>query len=232
MVLVLMVLSCPYPYYGGAAWGPRGAAVWGPGGWAATTGNVYHRWGATTAVTRGSAGYNAWTGDRWSTQSGMSYNSRTGNLAAGQRSAVGNVYTGNYATGARGAVTNTRTGTTVEAQRGSAGNAYTGREVSGGRVEVTNPNTGQSGSAARISGEQGTIARVGDDIYAGKDGNIYRRGEGGWEQHTPSGKWSGVRDGSRTTDLQAQQRARSTGQQRVNQYRGAGGTRGGGGRRR
>jgi hypothetical protein len=49
----------PYPYYrppywgGGAAWGPwGGGAVWGPGGWAATSGNVYSRWGATSAVTR------------------------------------------------------------------------------------------------------------------------------------------------------------------------------------
>ena len=45
-----------YPYRGGAAVGARGAAVWGPGGWAATSGNVYHRWGPTTAVTRRSGG--------------------------------------------------------------------------------------------------------------------------------------------------------------------------------
>ena len=96
----------PYPYYrpaywgGGAAWGPwGGGAVWGPGGWAATSGNVYSRWGATSAVTRRSGGYNAWTGDAWRNSAGMSYNSRTGNLSAGQRSAVGNVYTGNYAYG-------------------------------------------------------------------------------------------------------------------------------------
>ena len=42
-----------YGAYGGAYWGPHGsAAVWGPGGWAATSGNVYHQWGATGAVTR------------------------------------------------------------------------------------------------------------------------------------------------------------------------------------
>ena len=98
----------PYPYYrppywGGAAWGPwGGGAVWGPGGWAATTGNVYSRWGSTSAVTRRSGGYNAWTGNAWRNSAGMSYNSRTGNLSAGQRSAVGNVYTGNYAYGGRG----------------------------------------------------------------------------------------------------------------------------------
>jgi len=59
--------AMPYaPYYGGYAYGPHGgAAAWGPGGWAATTGNVYQHWGATTAVSRGAAGYNAWTGNAW-----------------------------------------------------------------------------------------------------------------------------------------------------------------------
>ncbi len=42
----------PYGWYGGVAWGVRGAAAWGPGGWAATTGNVYHRYGNTAGVTR------------------------------------------------------------------------------------------------------------------------------------------------------------------------------------
>ena len=106
----------PYPYYrppywGGAAWGPwGGGAVWGPGGWAATTGNVYSRWGATSAVTRRGGGYDAWTGNAWRNAAGSSYNSRTGTLSAGQRSAVGNVYTGSYAAGSRGGSVNTRTG--------------------------------------------------------------------------------------------------------------------------
>ena len=106
-----------YPYYwGGAAWGYHGAAVWGYGGWAATTGNVYHRWGSTTAVTRTSGGYNAYTGTAWRTQSGMSYNSRTGTVAAGQRGAAGNVFTGNYAYGGRGTAYNPNTGNTVSAK--------------------------------------------------------------------------------------------------------------------
>ena len=44
----------PYAYYGGGvAWGPRGGyAAWGPGYWSGSTGNMYHRWGSTTAVTK------------------------------------------------------------------------------------------------------------------------------------------------------------------------------------
>ena len=226
----------PYPYYrpaywgGGAAWGPwGGGAVWGPGGWAATSGNVYSRWGATSAVTRRSGGYNAWTGDAWRNSAGMSYNSRTGNLSAGQRSAVGNVYTGGYAYGSRGAVTNPRTGNTVTGGRVTAGNAY----------------TGERGSAGYMRGEQGGAVRVGDDVYAGKDGDIYRRGEGGgWEQRGEGGGWSSVESGARTSSLDQQRQARSSGEQRVQGYdrsrasgygggyRSAGGGARGGGRRR
>jgi hypothetical protein len=232
----------PYPYYrpaywGGAAWGPwGGGAVWGPGGWAATSGNVYSRWGSTSAVTQRSGGYNAWTGNAWRNSAGMSYNSRTGNLAAGQRSAVGNVYSGNYAYGSRGTVTNSRTGQTVSGGRVTGGNIYNGTQ----------------GSAGYVRGEQGGVARVGDDVYAGKDGNVYKRGEGGgWQERQGDGSWGGVQDPARTRDLDQQNRARSTGEARVNGYDhsrtsgygggyrsggggsyGGGGMRGGGGRRR
>jgi len=217
------------PYYGGAAWGPRGAAVWGPGGWAATSGNVYSRWGSTTAMTRRSGGYNAWTGNRWGSSAGMSYNSRTGRLAAGQRGAVGNVYTGNYAAGGRGAVTSARTGTTVAGQRVTAGSARTGREVSAGRVGAVNPRTGRAGSAGYVSGERGTIARVGNDVYAGRDGNVYRPSGSSWQRSSGRGSWSNVRDQSRTQNLNRQRQARTRGQTRVNNHRSS---RGSGGMRR
>ena len=228
----------PYPYYrppywGGAAWGPYGAAAWGPSGWAATSGNVYHRWGSTSAVTRQSAGYNAWTGNAWRGGAGMSYNSRTGTLAAGQRSAVGNVYTGDYAYGGRGAATNARTGTTVAGGRVTAGNAGTGNEVTAGRVGAVNPRTGQAGSAGYVRGEEGSVARVGDDVYATQDGNVYKHNSsGGWDQQQRSGSWTGVQDRSRTTTLDAQQRARTSGQARAQNYGNARSMSGGGGARR
>ncbi|HXK10416.1 MAG TPA: autotransporter [Vicinamibacteria bacterium] len=214
----------PYPYYrppywGGAAWGPwGGGAVWGPGGWAATTGNVYSRWGNTSAVTRRSGGYNAWTGNAWRNSAGASYNSRTGTLSAGQRSAVGNVYTGNYAYGARGGSVNTKTGGSVSGGRVTGGNIYTGNQVTAGRISGTTGD-GQSGSAGWVRGEQGGVARVGDDLYAGKDGSIYKRnGEGGWDQVQRDGSWQGVQDGQRAGTLDQQQRARSEGAQRTGGY--------------
>jgi hypothetical protein len=213
----------PYPYYrppywGGAAWGPwGGGAVWGPGGWAATSGNVYHRWGATSAVTRRSGGYDAWTGTAWRNAAGMSYNSRTGTLSAGQRSAVGNVYTGGYAYGGRGAAS-TRGGGSVSGGRVTAGNVYTGNQATAGRISGTT-GSGQTGSAGWVRGDEGGVARVGDDLYAGKDGSIYKRNQdGGWEQQHPDGSWGGVQDGARTGTLEQQYDARSGGAQRVQGY--------------
>ena len=180
------------PYYGGVAWGPGGAVAWGPGGWAATTGNVYSRWGSTQAVTRTSQGYNAWTGNRWANQVGAAYNSRTGTIAAGQRAAVGNVYTGNYAYG----------------KRGAAYNPNTGQAVKGGTVTVGNAGSGQSQTASWVRGNDGGVMKVGDDIYAGKDGTVYRKGDSGWEKNSGGG-WSSVDKpaptGDRATSAQTRQ---------------------------
>jgi hypothetical protein len=203
------------PYHGysyGRAVGPYGAAAWGPGGWAATTGNVYSRWGSTTAVTRHSAGYNAWTGNAWSGGAGMSYNSRTGTIAAGQRGVVSNAYTGNYAYGARGAAVNPRTG----------------EAVSGGRVVAGNAYSGQAGSAGYVRGQSGGAARVGNDYYASHDGTVYRNTGGGWQQNSGSG-WGNVSTPSRTQSLNNEAQVRSNAQTRVNNYQSAGGYRGGGG---
>ncbi len=211
----------PYRYGYGAAVGPYGAAAWGPGGWAATTGNVYHRWGDTAAVTRHSAGYNAWTGNAWAGGAGMSYNSRTGTVAAGQRGVVSNAYTGNYAYGARGAAVNPQTGQAVSAGRVTTGNVY----------------SGQSGSAGYVRGQSGGAVRTGSgDVYATRDGTVYRNTGSSWQQNSGGG-WSGVSDPGRSVSSEAQ--IRSTGQTRVNNYNasggarmGGGGSRGGGGRRR
>jgi len=213
----------PYyrPYYGGAVVGPNGAVAWGPGGWAGTTGNVYHRWGSTTAITRTSGGYNAWTGNRWATQVGTAYNSRTGVSAAGQRGGVHNVYTGDYAYGGR-AVVQEPDGGTVSGGRVTAGNTRTGNDVSAGRVSVNDPDSGRSGSAAGVSGERGTVVRVGDDIYAGKDGQVYKKGGDGWEQVTPAGgRPMPLRDPARTSTLERSERARTTGASRQRSVDGA-----------
>ncbi|MDM0024434.1 autotransporter [Variovorax saccharolyticus] len=219
----------PYPYWGpwagpvwgGAAFGPRGGAVaWGPGGWAGHTGNVYSQWGNRATVSRAAGGYNAWTGNAWAGQVGSSYNSRTGVASAGQRGAIGNAYTGNYAAGSRGAAVGPG-GSAAVGARGSVGNAYTGNEVSGGRGAVYNDRTGQVTTYGRATGEGGgTVAHVGNDVYAGKDGNVYRNTGDGWQKATPDG-WEGRAAGSdaHAQQLDSERGARDFGAQRSTELR-------------
>ncbi len=185
----------PYPYWGpwgypawGAAWGARGGAVaWGPGGWAGYSGNIYHQWGDRANVSRVAGGFNAWTGNEWAGRVGASYNSRTGIASAGQRGGVANVYSGNYAAGSRGVATGPG-GNVVVGSRGTAGNANTGNQISGNRGAYYNKDTGQWTKFGGASGQQGgKVSHVGDDIYAGKDGNVYRNTGDGWEKHTSDG---------------------------------------------
>jgi hypothetical protein len=181
-----------YPAWGGVAYGPRGGAIaWGPGGWAGYSGNIYTNWGNRATVSRVAGGYNAWTGNAWATRVGTSYNSRTGIASAGQRTAVQNVYTGNYAYGGRGVAVGPNGGV-VAGGKVTVGNANTGNEATARRGAAYNPNTGEVTTFGSVHGENGTIARVGDDVYAGHDGNVYRRTESGWEQHTPGGGWAPV----------------------------------------
>jgi len=220
----------PAPYWGAVA-GPGGAVAWGPGGWAGTTGNMYHRWGNVATVSRYSGGYNAWTGNRWASHVGMAYNSSTGALAAGQRGAVANVYTGNYATGGRGVATGPG-GITAAGRGGTVGNVRTGNEVSAGRGVIYNQNTGNATSVAGIKGDNGGALRVGDDVFAGKDGNVYKRTDGGWEQMSrPEPRASTTQ----SRDLNQERYSRDLGAQRSNMNRSATGSMHrsfGGGRRR
>ncbi|HXX29871.1 MAG TPA: hypothetical protein VEJ89_04070, partial [Myxococcaceae bacterium] len=152
----------PYAYHGAAYGAYGGAAAWGPGGWAATSGNMYHQYGATSAVTRDSAGYNAWTGNAWSSKVGTSYNSVTGRTSAGQTASVSNAYTGGYAYGSRGATYNPNTGVTASGGKETVGNAYTGQSATYGHATVTGP-----------GGQSTSVAEKNNEYYADHDGNVY-----------------------------------------------------------
>jgi hypothetical protein len=178
-------------YWGGVAYGPYGgAAAWGPGGWAGYSGPIYQRRGDVQTASRYSGGFNAWTGNQWAGQSGVAYNSRTGRVSAGQRGVVENVYTGTFVAGGRG-VTRGPDGVVAGGSRGTAGNIHTGETVSGGRGFVYDPETGQGTTFGGIRGDDGAIGRVGDDVYAGHDGNVYRNTGDGWQKHTGDG-WETV----------------------------------------
>ena len=74
-----------------------------------------------------------------------------------------------------------------------------GGQVTASHGAVYNPNTGEVTTFGAVRGDNGGVARVGDDVYAGRDGNVYRHTDGGWEHYTPGGGWSPV-EGTRPGD--------------------------------
>jgi hypothetical protein len=182
-----------YPYahtYGMGAWyNPytgaygRGYAAYGPYGGV----SMSARYNPTTGTySRSASAY----GPYGSRSAGQAYNPRTGTYAQTRQGS--NVY-GNWGTssvqrGDQWAQTahreNYRSGTSTSGIRTSSGAAAIGRQGPAGNT--------------------GAIRTSGGDVYAGHDGNVYRKTDGGWEQSNGSGGWDSVdrpepRDGSATT---------------------------------
>jgi hypothetical protein len=124
-----------------------------------------------------------------------------------------NAYTGNAAAGARGASYNPQTGVVSGGAAGATYNAATGQTTAAGRGFAYNTKTDTG------------VAVGNNNVYAGKDGEIYRYNKSsGLEQHTGNG-WQSVNRPAEIQNLQSQQAARATGQQRWDSFRSAGGLR-------
>jgi hypothetical protein len=244
-----------------------GCAVWGTGWYYPPYiyGGIYYPYGPTYGF---GAWYNPYTGfygrgaGVYGPYGGMgmgaAYNPRTGTYARGA-----SAY-GPYGSRSAAQAWNPRTGTYAQTRQGSNvygnwGSSYvqrgdnwaqtahktnyaTGSRTSGVR-------TGDGGGAVTRSGQAGrtTVGRTeSGDIYAGHDGNVYRKGDdGNWQQHGNSG-WSNttrqpnqvdrdsaarVQGNQRAADRSSWERSGST-RSGAGSYRGGGGARGGGGRRR
>lgn len=221
-----------YPYYYG--WpGSYGAAAWY---------NPY-----TGTYGRGAAYYGPYGGAGY----GARYNPATGTYARG-----GYAY-GPYGAGGYREAYNPRTDTYARTRQGTNyysnwGSSYVRRGDDWARSSHVQ---GQEAGAWRYNtsnGNQGFVGHKGDDLYAGNNGNVYRRTDSGWQQWD-SGNWSSAdrpdpqnRTGqARTVDsstlqgLDRQAISRSRGTQNVQNYgnwRSSGGSggrmRSGGGARR
>jgi len=202
---------CWYPYYGWGAWG--GAAV----------ANVYGVWGNTAYSRTGAAWANPYTGNYGAATSGAYHNTQTGRSTIAGRGYNTNIYTGNTYGYRGGATYNPNTGIVAGGGAGYVGNIYTGQGTAGrgGFIYNTNTNAG--------------IAAGKNNIYAGKDGTVYRynRDSGSWSTNSGNG-WQSI--DRPEPKLQTQQQMRSKGAQRnqnFNSTRSSGGARmRGGGRRR
>ena len=222
----------------GWAWGYWGSwyAPYYPPYWGAYSG--YYPWYGGAVVGAG-GGWAAWGPGGWAGTTGNIYR-QWGDVSTVSRYSGGyNAWTGNAWRGQVGTAYNSRTGTIAAGQRGVVTNVYSGDYAYGGRGVAYNPATGRGGSAGWARGEQGGAVRVGDDIYAGRDGQVYKRNDrGDWSQTGQNKQWQNVQDRPRTQDLNRQYGARSSGEMRYQGYRRStprasmGGGRRGGGRRR
>ena len=202
---------CWYPYYGWGAWG--GAAI----------ANVYGVWGNTAYSRTGAAWANPYTGNYGAATRGAYHNTQTGRSTVAGRGYNTNIYTGNTYGYRGGATYNPNTGIVAGGGAGFVGNIYTGQGAAGrgGFIYNTHTNAG--------------IAAGKNNIYAGKDGTVFRynRDSGSWSVNNGNG-WKPV--GKPEPKLQNQQQMRNKGAQRnqnFNSMRGFGGARmRGGGRRR
>jgi hypothetical protein len=185
--------------------------------------SYYSHWGTAVHPT-GSYGYNAYTGTGWHNQRAATFNPYTGTRGAGARGGAFNPYSGNYAAGRQGAFYNPYSGARGAARSGTAGNANTGNYAAGRQAAGSNPSTGRYGATGR--GVQGNTATgtasgynrgvVGNantgnkaawnngNVYAGKDGSVYKYNPSAGVQKYDSGNWQTV---SRSTTPRSSQPA-------------------------
>jgi len=215
-----------------AAWGGVAAAnVYGQWGnvaysgaraaWANPyTGNVGHGgvYSGVNTVTgtryngRGFTNTNVYTGTTVSGVGGAAYNPYTGRGAVGQAGAASNAYTGNAAVGARGAGYNPQTGVISGGAVGATYNAATGQTTAAGRGFAYNTRTDTG------------VAVGNNNVYAGRDGNVYRYNKTDGLQQRTGNSWSSVDRPTDTQHIQSQHAARANGQQRWDNFRSAGGS--------
>lgn len=166
-----------YPSYGYGAWyNPwsgaygRSAVAYGPYGGAGVSARYNPR---TGTYSRGAA---AW-GPYGARGYGQAYNPRTGAYGAtrqgsnvyGSWGQTGVVRGDQWATTSR--YTSNRTGDTTRVTRGS-----------GGGTAITNRGPGA---------DSGVVRTGSGDVYAGRDGNVYRNTGSGWQQYD-NGNWGSV----------------------------------------
>jgi len=184
---------CWYPYYGWGAWG--GAAV----------ANVYGVWGNTAYSRTGAAWANPYTGNYGAATRGAYYNTQTGRSTIAGRGYNTNIYTGNTYGYRGGATYNPNTGIVAGGGAGYVGNIYTGQGAAGrgGFAYNTNTNAG--------------VAIGKNNVFAGKDGTVYRynRDSGSWSSNSGNG-WQSM--DKPEPKLQSQQQMRSKGTQRTQNF--------------
>ncbi|HEY2621900.1 MAG TPA: hypothetical protein VGI53_00515 [Dyella sp.] len=203
-----------YPgYWGGAIAAANVYGRWGNAvvsgqvaGWANPwTGNIGRagRGGYYNEATGGrGVGYagrntNIYTGTTTAAAGGIRYNPQTGRVVAGQGGAAVNPYTGNAVAGGQRTVANTDTGRVTQ-QAGVAGRTDQGAGAAGAFNSQGAAGDARGAGYVRYDKATGEVSRGGvvdinDQVYAGKDGSVYRYDkEQGWQKVDSKGEFNRV----------------------------------------
>ena len=227
--LGLATAAMAEPYWGGAYYRPYDM---GYGCCGVTSANVYRHWGdAVAAGTR--TWYDSAGGTLGTAARGEYRNWRTGTSGRYAAGRSYNPYTG-VAQRGYGRTFDTAGGVQGAVARGERYNPATGVRSYGSRMAASGPEGGYvsrdterasgplGGTAAAHqttvnnprTGETRTLdtARVGNNLYAGADGNVYRNTGDGWQRHDDGG-WQDAGD---TGWADREEQARSLGDDRLN----------------
>jgi hypothetical protein len=185
------------PYYGYGGYYPRPMAY--------GAGVAYNPW------TGAYGGYQAAYGPYGGVARGASYNPTTGTYKRGAMA------WGPTGAAGWGAAYNPRTGTAAGTRQGSNiygswGSSHVQRGddwVKSQRVTDNQGNTkwkaqGSGGGSAagwRTDSGKGFVGQKGDDLYAGRNGNVYRKTDGGWQEYNRGQGWSDVGGGNQAGQL-------------------------------
>ncbi|MGO4222468.1 hypothetical protein AB4Y64_11525 [Lysobacter sp. TAF61] len=226
------------PGYGWGYWG-GGAAAWNVYGhwgnaavrgtaaaWADPwTGNVgrggrggyYNEATGGRGVGRAGVNTNIYTGTTTAGAQGIRYNPQTGRAVAGGGAVAVNPYTGQAAAGGSRTTVNTNTGRVTQSAGGAVagpnGAAGAGAfDSQGNRVDAKGAG-GFHYNADTGTLSHGGVVNVNDNVYAGKDGNVYKHDENGWSQVTRPDSSRNL--GGETRDLDSERMARDRGNERI-----------------
>lgn len=226
----------PWGWWGGgaAAWNVYGhwgnAAVRGTAAaWANPwTGNVgrgarggfYNEATGGRGVGRAGVNTNLYTGTTAAAAQGIRYNPQTGRVVAGTGGVAVNPYTGQAAAGGRRTVVNTNTGRVTQqaggAVAGPAGAAGAGAfDSQGNRIDAKGAG-GFHYNADTGTMHKGGVVNVNDNVYAGRDGNVYKYDNGQWQQVTrPESGDRGAANRVDPASLDSDRFARERGNERI-----------------
>lgn len=237
----------PWGYGGAAAWNVYGrwgnsvvagtraawANPWTGNAGRAGAGGFYNPYTGSRGYGYAARNVNAYTGRATAAAAGMRYNPQTGRVVAGAGAAAGNIASGNgVAAGARTAV-NSDTGRVTQSVGAIARGP--GGATAGGAFSSSGPAGDVKGAGyVRSSERTGEVHRggaidVNGNMYAGRDGNVYRNTGEGWEKMGADNRFTPSQP---TAGLDSERMARGRGLEReaaVNNFQRNGGFKSGGG---